>query len=58
MTEKELIAAILTTDHPTFANDEIDEACIKRLKRICDEHGREGAMARAMLDMVLNVISG
>ncbi len=58
MTEKELIDAILTTEHETFAYDEIDEACIRRLKHICDGYGREGDMARKMLDMVLDVISG
>ena len=58
MNEKELIDAILTTEHPIFANDEIDHACIRRLKHVCDGYGREGDMARTMLDMILEVISG
>ena len=57
MTEKELIDAILT-EHETMDNAEIDEACIRRLKHICDGYGREGDMARKMLDMVLEVVSG
>lgn len=57
MTEKELIDAILT-EHETMDNAEIDEACIKRLKHICDRYGREGDIARKMLCMVEDIISG
>lgn len=56
MTEKELIDAILTQH--VFDDAEIDEACIKRLKHVCAEYGREGDMARKMLCMVEDILAG
>lgn len=56
MTEKELIDAILTERE--FDDAAIDDACIKRLKHVCDGYGREGDMARKMLCMVEDVLAG
>jgi hypothetical protein len=56
MTEKELTAAILA-EHE-FDDAAIDDACIKRLKRVCDGYGREGEMARKMLCIVEDVLAG
>lgn len=56
MREDELIAAILTTTDPQIDQFQIDLACIQRLKHVCVEHGREGDIAIAMLDMVKFVL--
>lgn len=53
MTDNELINA-LSEDRDD--NNAIDEACIKRLRRLANDYGKEGKIADRLLDIVRSLL--
>ena len=53
MTEKELIEAIKNAPASSF---EVDEACYKRIRRIADNYGENGEIAKELLIIVRRLL--
>lgn len=51
-----LIDQILDTDNSEIDQEQIDCACLHRLKFLCGDYGDDGARARKLLDIAADMI--